>query len=112
MIPREKWKWQGMPGHFINAHDCVFHLCTIVGNVVISTLGEYYPHGVSQKKLPIGLDREQYFESAVFGCEGMKECGCCANIDYHDQRVQRYYKTGSEATKGHMELCKKWAKKQ
>ena len=42
MIPKEDWKWFGSAGHFICAHDCRFHLCTLVGNYVVSTVGELW----------------------------------------------------------------------
>lgn len=37
------WKWYGHPGHLIVADKCRFHLCTIVGEFMISTVGEYWP---------------------------------------------------------------------
>jgi hypothetical protein len=35
-------KWFGTPGHFICAFDCRFHMCTQVGNYLVSTVGELF----------------------------------------------------------------------
>lgn len=37
------WKWFGHAGHLIVGHDCRFHLCTLIGKHLISTVGEYWP---------------------------------------------------------------------
>ena len=41
MIPKEDWKWFGSPGHYICSRWCRFHLCTLVGQYIVSTIGEY-----------------------------------------------------------------------
>lgn len=43
MIPHSDWEWFGSPGHFICAFDCRFHLCTRIGDFLVSTVGEYFP---------------------------------------------------------------------
>ena len=35
-------KWFGSPGHFICSFDCRFHLCTQVGDYLVSTVGELF----------------------------------------------------------------------
>jgi hypothetical protein len=42
-ISPSEWEWFGHPGHFICAQWCQFHLCTKVGDWLISTVGEYLP---------------------------------------------------------------------
>ncbi len=37
------WKWFGHAGHLIVSHDCRFHLCTLIGEHLVSTVGEYWP---------------------------------------------------------------------
>ena len=37
------WKWIGMPGHFIHASYCEFHLCTEVNGFLVSTVGAWIP---------------------------------------------------------------------
>jgi len=39
-IPESKWKWFGDAGHFICSQWCQFHLCTLVGKYLISTVGK------------------------------------------------------------------------
>jgi hypothetical protein len=38
-----EWKWFGSAGHLCVGHDCRFHLCTLIGEHLISTVGEYWP---------------------------------------------------------------------
>jgi hypothetical protein len=43
---REKepgWKWFGHAGHLCVGQWCRYHLCTLVGEYLISTVGEYWP---------------------------------------------------------------------
>lgn len=42
-IPVSEWKWFGNAGHLCVAQWCRFHLCTQVGDLLISTVGEYWP---------------------------------------------------------------------
>lgn len=42
-IPESEWKWFGNAGHFICSHWCRFHLCTLVGGYIVSTVGQYWP---------------------------------------------------------------------
>ena len=41
---KANWKWYGHAGHFICAQWCRFHLCTVVGGYLVSTVGEYWPY--------------------------------------------------------------------
>jgi hypothetical protein len=43
MESKETWQWFGNAGHFICAQWCRFHLCTKVGDYLVSTVGEYVP---------------------------------------------------------------------
>jgi hypothetical protein len=43
IVPPEEWKWFGNVGHFICGHMCRFHLCTLVGEYLVSTVGEFWP---------------------------------------------------------------------
>lgn len=40
--PQSTWRWFGSPGHFICGKQCRFHLCTLVGGYLISTVGELW----------------------------------------------------------------------
>lgn len=39
----KSWKWFGNAGHFICGQWCRFHLCTVVGGYLVSTVGQYWP---------------------------------------------------------------------
>lgn len=41
-ITRSDWAWFGDAGHFICGHYCRFHLCTLVGNYLVSTVGKLW----------------------------------------------------------------------
>lgn len=43
------WKWFGSAGHLIVASHCRFHLCTLVGKYLVSTVGEYWPERGSRE---------------------------------------------------------------
>jgi hypothetical protein len=115
-IPVEEWKWFGSPGHFIGGPDCGFHLCTLIGDFVVSTVGEYIPQSDRGKKPKhfeqIGIQRT--YETMVFRatgttCEG-ELCGGCGLPDIipSDLDFEGYNDAGS-ATRGHAALCIKWA---
>jgi len=41
MVPMNRWKWFGSSAHFICGRWCRFHLATLVGKYLISTVGEF-----------------------------------------------------------------------
>ena len=45
--PPETWEWFGSALHLIVGHDCRFHLGTLVGPWVVSTVGEWLPDSSS-----------------------------------------------------------------
>lgn len=49
MSKLQNWKWFGHAGHFICGAWCRFHLCTQVGNYLVSTVGEYWPERGSRE---------------------------------------------------------------
>ena len=64
------WQWFGMAGHFIGAHDCLFHLHTHVGRFCVSTVGNYWPKGerLNQQDSPVfeEIGYNRYFDTMVF----------------------------------------------
>jgi hypothetical protein len=90
---------------------------TRVGKYIISTVGEYHP---AHKQ----LTRENVFEFEEIGCDRLYETmvfkavkgkhDCCpweasvcgGELDFAG------YNTAGEAMKGHIKICKRWAKKQ
>lgn len=124
MINQNDWEWFGVAGHFICGHWCRFHLCTVVGPWVISTVGEYvhprHSGGSEQKEMiwlkdnwpgeDVGLDRK--YESMVFLAGDrcvLPECMCGMPVTDGYQRDFRGYDRRDNAARGHIELCKKWS---
>lgn len=115
MIPAEKWKWFGHAAHLIVARDCMFHLSTQIGNVIVSTVGNWQPVYLRKGDAmppaqPIGCDRK--YETMVFVVDGKCEdpsCGCeQPNHNGHNVDFDAYNEPGP-ATKGHWAMCVKWA---
>lgn len=138
MIPESEWKWYGDAAHFICGSQCEFHLATQIGTRIVSTVGKLFPdskvraiyaqsRGVViegkgdewdwnyRHKMPnhgyeqIGCDR--LYETMVFDLSG-KICGCGCGLPkiIPNELDCRGYNDAIEATEGHMELCRKWAK--
>ena len=104
------WKWYGKPMHFIGGNECRFHLATDLGNgYVVSTVGEYQPKndGVVQT---IGYERK--YETMVFASKGECKCGCGQPGIKPSELAFEGYNDAKAATRGHMALCKEWAKKR
>jgi len=114
MINQEQWEWYGFPGHYNRAQWCLFHLCTKVGNVIVSTVGEMIPPGESVHQ-EIGPDR--FFETMVFNTSEERcidpECKCGMPVisDFRELAFQGY-NTAEDAHQGHMEICQQWAAKE
>lgn len=138
-MKRGEWTWFGHPGHFICADDCRFHLATLVGDYLVSTVGEYVPDSQVQQIYAdvrgIALEgrgderesdwlRKNGFEELGFGrtyetmvflagepCDSA-ECGCgLPTIDGEDKDMEGYNKAG-DATRGHYAMCQKWARRR
>lgn len=126
MIPRSEWKWFGVAAHFICGRWCRFHLATVVGPWLVSTVGEYvHPRRAKGGELTeekwikenwpgedVGLDRK--YETMVFKagepCDSTV-CGCgLPEIDGEELGFDGY-NTAREATVGHMAMCAEWAEK-
>lgn len=85
MIPTQEWKWFGKPGHFIGSHNCRFHLCTQVGDVLVSTVGEYWPERIIREIHAKVFDPEwlrdhahlqgEYFDAKYMEHFGYQEIG-------------------------------------
>ena len=136
-IQQNKWIWYGNALHFICGNKCQFHLATKVGKHVISTVGELWlergsreihaeVHDIKwlqenkhllgnnfdyayKKRFgfeEIGCDRK--FETLVFKIAKDYECGC-PKIE-PSELDSDMYNSHEEANKGHLKMCKKWAK--
>lgn len=79
-IAKSEWIWFGHAGHLIVAQWCRFHLCTLIGDIMVSTVGEYVPEEAVREILH----------------------------DYMRKEGKGYNHAG-HAARGHYELCEKWA---
>ena len=130
------WKWYGHPAHFVCSEDCRFHLTTLVGNYVVSTVGELFFDSEVRETLArsrgiqlegrgdarradwlhkngyedIGLDRK--YETMVFRWSGkvcdLKGCDCGLPEISLSELDSRGYNNAGDATRGHYELCETW----
>lgn len=124
MIERDKWEWFGNPGHFICARWCRFHLCTVVGKYLISTVGEYVPPHASGGSemaenvwlsenwpgMDVGHDRK--FETMVFIAGKRCKCGLPEIKRPANELDFSGYKTRGDAARGHEAMCLKYAEMQ
>ncbi len=131
----KQWKWFGHAGHFICSRWCQFHLCTQVGQHLISTVGEYVPPESSReisaecrgiklegrgdarladwmKKVgfeEIGCGRT--YETMVFRFEGVcesEDCGCGLPDIVPNELDLEGYNDAKSATDGHYAMCLRW----
>ena len=136
MISAAEWQWFGEAGHFICGRDCRFHLCTLVGDILVSTVGKYLPDSqvreVLAKSRGIRLEGEgdhreddflrkqgyeeighnRKFETMAFKagdrCD-VKGCNCgLPQIDGSELDADCYNDSGA-ATRGHYKMCLKAA---
>jgi hypothetical protein len=126
MVCESEWRWFGNPGHFICSRWCRFHLCTQVGEYLVSTVGEYVSlrnSGGSERKEAKYLDKhplgeeigcDRFFETMVFKCGEVcscAECGC--GLPTHDGGEVDFRPANSRksAAEIHMAMCRKWARR-
>lgn len=129
-------KWFGSPGHFICSFDCRFHMCTLVGDYLVSTVGQLFPdstvreilaksRGVELKGIgdarkadymaKIGFDEIGYgrkYETMVFKagkpCDA-KGCGCGLPALADGVELDSAIANDAKtATANHYELLRKW----
>jgi len=105
MIPKSEWVWYGFPGHFICGRRCVYHLCTRIGNRLVSTVGAFYPNGPAKPMETIGSGDKSFYETTVFRCDGETDDGD-PNITDWDKLSCERYETSIEAECGHRKICR------
>lgn len=119
MIPESDWIWQGHPGHFCGARDCLFRLATVIGDVIVSTVGDYYaPLGTEGKmqRTEIGFSgdpaRPAYYETYVFKLappNATRTCESCRDVADWSEIEGVRCSTALEAQAQHLTMCRKWA---
>ncbi len=133
----KNWEWFGNAGHLCVGHYCRFHLCTQVGEYLISTVGQYFPdlqvREILAKSRGIGLEgrgdeREadfmekigfqeigygRLYETMVFKagskCNASK-CKCGMPQIRGNELDMKGYNNAKCATEGHLNMCKKYSK--
>ena len=138
-VPREEWEWFGSPLHLIVARDCRFHLATLVGPWVVSTVGEWLPDSTSWDSYASGrgviiegrgdarrsdflrkvgfieIGHGRKYETMVFRVakERCDEEGCecegSPRIEEWGELDSDCYNDARSARGGHMAMCEKWA---
>ena len=135
-MTRDKWVWMPHPAHLVVARWCQFHLATYVGGYIVSTVGEYVPDETGREILASsrgivlegkGDDRyadymqkirfeeigaERKYETLVFsaGKATGYTCGCAYKPTAWLEVDGRGYNEADAATRGHLELCDKYAR--
>lgn len=126
-IPVDRWQWFGTSGHLIVGRECRFHLCTLIGKHLVSTVGQWCPRhelGTSDAEeaawlkanwpgREIGAGRT--YETMVFEADLTKrcnqpdcQCGLPSLLTANELDFQGY-NLPADAAAGHMALCRKWA---
>lgn len=136
-VPPAEWRWFGNAAHFIGGHMCRFHMATLVGPWIVSTVGQYWPEesvrniiansrGVTlegkgdaraadymEKVGYEEIGHERTFETMVFRAGAPcaePDCGCgMPRLDPPSELDSGYYNDAGAATRGHYALCEKWA---
>lgn len=133
--PKDKWIWMPHPAHFICARDCRFHLSTVVGKFIVSTLGEYLPDAPVREILAtsrgvhlegrgdarrsdymkkIGYETIGYeclYETMVFKAVKSNNKCCPYRQDSGESLDFAGYNDEGEAYKGHLAMCRKWVRR-
>lgn len=136
-VPKTEWRWFGHAGHYICADNCLFHLCTLVGEYLVSTIGELVPESEAREILAksrnivlegIGDARKRdwlrkvgfaeiggrLYETMVFlagkPCDTPK-CGCGLPTISGENLDFAGYNSAKDAADGHYAMCEKWAEK-
>ena len=106
MITKNEWVWYGFAGHLTVSRRCTYHLCTRIGDYLVSTVGAYYPMH-SDKMDTIGVGKDDFYETMVFPCDGEDEYGN-PNCDLSEIECHRYADSIT-AERGHRAICERIA---
>lgn len=137
-VPRAEWEWYGSPGHLIVAEDCRFHLATVIGPWLVSTVGEWLPDSSAwhiyadsrnvtlegrgdarradfkRKVGYIEIGAGRLYETMVFPI-GDERCAA-PDCDCGMPVVQEWgeldsdgYNLRGDAQRGHLAMCETWA---
>jgi len=107
-IPQSEWIWLGRSAHFICSNRCRFRLATVVGDFIVSSVGDLPNLKNDKVSEPVGCDRTH--ETMVFFRGKLCTCGCGQprienglDIDFAPAN------NDVECYANHMTLCHKYA---
>ncbi len=115
MIPESEWEWFGSAAHLIVGNDCRFHLATVIGDHLVSTVGEYLPNSAAREFQEIGFGRK--YETMVFRVTDDRctadDCACGLPVvaDWSGLDMDGYNVRG-DAQRGHYAMCRKYAARE
>lgn len=137
-MTRDRWEWFGTAGHFICASHCRFHLCTLVGDYLVSTVGQYVPPETVREILATSRgmplegrgDAREYDWMTKFGYEDIgynrkyetmvfkagkrcddPDCNCGQPAIDGPELEMNAYQNAGDATRGHLAICERLANK-
>ena len=115
-MSKSKWEWFGYPGHFICADDCRFRLFTLVGDYLISTVGDLHFEQEPNKRQTLGAGENSFFETCVFKAGPRcvaKDCDCGQPTLESASGIDGIRcATAGEAQASHMRFCMKYDSEQ
>lgn len=113
MIPASEWQWFGQPGHFILSDYCHHHLCTRIGDYLVSTVGDFRPNSPDSPQREIGVGR--LYETYVFNVKDAllcdeTACGCVMPVKFERREIDSLSASNNgEADANHAKMCAKYA---
>lgn len=114
-VPHKDWRWFGDAGHFICGAQCRFHLATQIGDVLVSTVGRYFPSHAPEEKFGINGDQigcGRTYETMAFKVTGnLCDCGCGIPTIIPSEIEFDGYNDAKAARAGHMKICEKVARR-
>lgn len=109
----DKWEWYGYPAHFICANDCRFRLATLVGNFIVSTVGDLYHSHRPNERQTLGAGDDSFFETYVFSAGSVcKDCPCGEVRIGNGCEIEGIRAaTAKDARENHMRMCRKYSRR-
>jgi hypothetical protein len=112
--PSTEWEFFGSPLHFCASFNCHFHLGTLVGPWVVSTVGEYVPYPEKSRYIFEEIGSGRTYETFVFRATGERceriECNCDQPEWTGSEVDSEGYTERGDAQRGHYAMCEKWAR--
>lgn len=136
-VAPDAWRWFGHAAHLIVGQDCRFHMATVVGPWLVSTVGEYLPDSSVRDVLAqvrgitlegkgderradwmtkVGFEEigyERTYETMVFRAGTpctLPDCHCGLPQLADASEVDfSGYNSAGDAAAGHYAMCERWA---